>query len=54
MFVRNSAGDLITISDANYVMLWRIKFDKKISSIGINNVSVDKMKQYLSSKCLSL
>ena len=54
MIVRNSAGDLITINENNYTIMWAIKFGKKISYVGLNTISVEKMKQYLSSKCYSL
>jgi hypothetical protein len=54
MLVRNSCGDLVTINDSNYSLLWSIKFGKKLSQSGWNTVSVDKMKQYLSGKCYSL
>lgn len=60
MFVRNSNGDLITIDETNiltdtqlYNMIWSIKFDKVIHPVS-NKISVDKMKQYLNSKCFSL
>ena len=60
MLVRNSSGDLITI-DVNglnekqlYNLLWSVKFGKKLAHTGLNTVSVEKMRQYLSSKCYSI
>ncbi len=54
MFARNTSGDLVMVHDNNYAMLWLIKFGKKPASSALNTVSVEKMKQYLASKCYSL
>ena len=60
MLVRNSSGDLMTINENSlkekqlYNLLWSVKFGKKLPHTGLNTVSVEKMKQYLSSKCYSI
>jgi hypothetical protein len=61
MFVRNSAGDLVVIDESKmisekqlYNTIWSIKFNKVVSSPAYAKVSVERMKEYLSSKQLSL
>lgn len=57
MFVRNSDGKFVNVNvmlnEAEfYNTMWQIKFNKKLPAH--NTVSVNKMKNYLNSKCFSL
>lgn len=59
MFVRNSTGELIKINISTelndkylYNTLWSIKYKKRTSNS--TSISVERMKNYLNSKCFYL